>query len=65
MIQSFDMDIPTEQLPYKLSLTQCGLDLIQASKKKASMDVDIDIKDAVTIGTSVLIKAIMEIAKVA
>lgn len=40
MIQSFDAEIPTESLPYKLYLTQRGLELItQSAKKKVDMDI--------------------------
>lgn len=53
MIQNFDAEIPIERLPYKLSLTQRGLELItQTNKKKVNMDISA--KDVVTTGISAI-----------
>lgn len=63
MIQKFDVEIPTELLPYKLSLTQRGLELItQTEKKKVNMDISA--KDIVSTGISA-IGLILQFVKVA
>ena len=64
MMQSFDISMPVEQLPYELSLSQRGIDLITTSGKKKS-NIDVTAKDIVKIGANVLVKVIIEIAKVA
>lgn len=64
MVQSFDASIPVEQLPYKLALSQRGIDLITTSGKKR-FDIDKNAKDIVEIGLIVFFKVIDYLTKAA